>query len=314
MGFGFDGSLVIPRNPSVSTPDAAIDCFNRVKAALLLGGVPLNATNQSMIAFGELKKTGYFRYTRTLGAEAQIARALQERGAGSLLSIDLIDSRALSEEEIVKAFEIGQHIFEKFSRLNPEFLTRSFASLWRMEARDALIVGWVACEQVIEQYWVDLFLKDKASYRLSDRRKRLAKAQNVAQKMDLLLQSNLISEELYLQLSAARKGRNDFAHKGGAVDIHVAEKCAMGLVMLITEYLAAQGITADTKLLFSYVQNRESHSKSTAVNGVQKAADVDWRSPKFWRPVFAIPGDENWNGSEELVDGIELYNPTDDGS
>ncbi len=66
MGFGFDGSMIIPRTPSVSNPDLAIDCFNRVKAAMMLGGLAFDATTQSMIGFGELKQTGYFRYFRAL--------------------------------------------------------------------------------------------------------------------------------------------------------------------------------------------------------------------------------------------------------
>lgn len=309
MGFGFDGSMLIPRTASVSTPDLAIDCFNRVKACMMLGGLAVDATTQSMIGFGELKETGYFRYHRSLGAEAQISQALQEGGAGGQISICLLEPRRVTGEQVKNAYSKGSRIFGLLTKLNSAFLTLSYSSLSKSETRNALVFGWVACEQIVESFWLDVFLKDKSKYGSSDRRNRLKRNQNVALKLDLLLQAELISEKVYKSLSVARQARNTFAHTGGPVSFEDALECLVGLLLLIQEFAELNDVPTGTEHLLDMFSHGD-QDKDSHEDGVAKAEDVDWERVKFWRPLYPIPGDERWEGDDNMTDGIRLGDAT----
>jgi hypothetical protein len=217
MGFGFDGSLIIPRNPSLRSADDAMDCFNRVKAAMLLGGLHFSQTTSPELAFGELSELGYFRYTVPHGPASELSRALGERGAGSLLSIVLDQPKRVDRVHVESSFNRGKAVCLNLTRVNAAFLVTAFSSADKHEYRNALIFGWVATEQIIEHLWVDRFLKDKQLYRLEGRQKELRAVRNVGQKLEMLFQSGLLAEHAYTTLLHARKARNRFAHTGGAV-------------------------------------------------------------------------------------------------
>lgn len=305
MGFGFDGSIIISRTPSVSTPDEAIDCFNRVKASMMLGGLALDATTQSMIGFGELKESGYFRYHETLGAEARISQALQERGAGGNISICLLEPKQLTENEVKEAYSKGSRIFRLLTNLNAAFLTLSYSNLRKAETRNSLIFGWVACEQVVEHFWKDIFLSDASRYVSTDRRKRLLKTQSVAQKLDLLLQAAVISEKVYNALSIARKARNNFAHTGGAVSFEDAFQCNFGLLLLIQEYAALKNISSGIVDLTEILPSRDGDASEPS-RSISNAKEVDWSRVKYFRTLYQIPGDETWEPGDERVDGHQI--------
>ncbi len=305
MGFGFDGSMLISRTPSVSTPDEAIDCFNRVKASMMLGGLALDATTQSMIGFGEIKETGYFRYHETLGAEAKISQALQEGGAGGQINICLLEPRQITEKEVIEAYSKGNRIFSLLANLNAAFLTLSYSSLRKAETRNSLIFGWVACEQVVEHFWSDIFLKDASKYVSTDRRKRLLKTQNVALKLDLLLQAAVISEKVYNALAVARKARNDFAHTGGAVSFEDAFQCNYGLLLLIQEYAALKDVSSGIVDLMEILPSCDSDA-AVPSSSIGKAAEADWSRVKYFRILYPIPGDERWEPGDEKVDGHQI--------
>lgn len=310
MGFGFDGSMLIPKTPSVSTPDAAMDCFNSVKAAMMLGGLALDASNRSMMGFGELKSTGYFRYTHALGSESQISQALQEGGAGGQLNISLLSPRRITQKEVEDAYAEGQKVFSLLTKLNAAYLSLAYSSLRRSETRNALVFGWVACEQVIQQIWDEFLIGDQNAYGTARRRNGLKATRNVAPKLELLALAKIISEDTYETLSTARKARNDFAHKGGAVTFNSAFECVSGLILLIQEFANLKGVSTGASHLLEVFNTIEEREAKHSGRGATKAGDVDWKSVKYWREMFKIPGDENWEGDDSLLDGIELMATT----
>lgn len=308
MGFGFDGSLIIPKDRSVSTADSAIDSFNRVKAALLLGGVPIDATTPSMIGFGELKSTGYFRYHDCLGAEALIAQALQERGAGSQVAINLLRPPELTEEEVRSAFYHGERTFSALPRLNAAFLAQAYSSLRKHEARKALIFGWVACEQLLESLWQDFFLKEPRFYRFESRLAYLKNVRHVAEKIEFLFLSDLIPEDIYSHITAARKSRNKFAHSGGEVEMEHAQSCVKGMLMLIEALSALHGRPFNMGEIFETLEPQ----KRPRPTRIGTAKDVDWSSVAFYKELIKIPGDESWEDGGTQVDGILLQDISDE--
>lgn len=312
MGFGYDGSMLIPRTPSVSTPDAAMDCFNGVKAAMLLGGLALDASTHGMMGFGELKSTGYFRYTRALGSEAQISQALQEGGAGSQLNISLLSPRRVTQKEVEDSYAEGQKVFSRLTKLNAAYLSLAYSSLRRSETRNALVLGWVACEQVIQQIWEEFLIGDQNVYGTEKRRKGLEQTRNVAPKLELLALAKVVSEHVYETLSLARKARNKFAHQGGAVSFDDAFQCVSGLIFLIQEFAQLKGVTTGTSHLLEPFNSSEEEDSKHAGEKTGKAEDIDWKSVKYWRELYKIPGDELWEGDASLLDGIELMAATEE--
>ncbi|MFT6105398.1 MAG: hypothetical protein ACJA1E_001831 [Paracoccaceae bacterium] len=308
MGFGFDGSMIIAKSRSVSNLNLAIDVFNRVKASMMLSGLALDATTQSMIGEGDLKSNGYFRYTTALGAEAEIGMALQEGGAGRDINARFLKTRRITEKEVIDSYKEGSRVVNLLDILNPAFCMLSYSNLCRGETRSALVFGWVACEQIIEQFWKDVVLKDEKVYIDLERRKRLKDSQNVAQKIDLLIQAKIISREAYEALSTARKARNKFVHNGGPVHFDDALQCITGLLTIIQQFAGLMGIVSNIAHLLEVF---EPCPEKLVVEPFQKAEDIDWSSVRWFRVVFPIPGDETWEGDEILVDGHILGNVTD---
>ncbi|KGF68545.1 hypothetical protein LL06_16010 [Hoeflea sp. BAL378] len=312
MGFGFDGSMLIPRTPSVNSPDAAMDCFNGVKAAMMLGGLPLDASTHGMMGFGELKSSGYFRYTRALGSEAQISQALQEGGAGGQLNISLLSPRRITQKEVEDAYAEGQKVFTHLTKLNAAYLSLAYSSLRRSETRNALVFGWVACEQVIQQVWDEFLIGDQYVYGTEKRRKGLKATRNVAPKLELLALAKIISEDAYETLTVARKSRNDFAHTGGAVTFDSAFECVSGLILLIQEFADLKGVSTGTSHLLEIFNASEQKDAKHSAQEATKAGNVDWGSVKYWRKLYKIPGDEDWEGDDSLLDGIELMDAAEE--
>lgn len=305
MGFAFDGSMLVPRNPSLKSADDAIDCFNRVKAALLLGGLQLDQTTSSELAFGDLSDLGYFRYTDPHGSTALLNRAFGELGAGSLLSIVLDKPRRITKSEVEGAFKSGSLVFSNLSRVNAAFLVTAFSCAAKHEHRSALIFGWVALEQVVEHLWTDCFLSKKDYFLSENRKQSLKKLRNVSQKIEMLRQSEILSDKAYTSLHVARKARNKFAHNGGQVSREDAVECLKALLIAIDIYSEQRGIPSVGLAPLSVFQGK-SKEKQTDENTAVEAGAIDWSDVKYWREIFKIPGDENWAGDEEKLDGILL--------
>lgn len=312
MGFGFDGSMLIPRTPSVSSPDAAMDCFNGVKAAMMLGGLALDASTHGMMGFGELKSSGYFRYTLPLGSEAQISHALQEGGAGGQLNISLLSPRRITQKQVEDAYAEGQKLFIHLTKLNAAYLSLAYSSLRRSETRNALVFGWVACEQVIQQLWDDYLIGNRNVYGTETRRKGLKATRNVAPKLELLALAKIISEDAYDTLAVARKARNDFAHEGGAVSFDSAFKCVSGLILLTQEFANLKGVSTGISHLLGIFNSSKKKGANHSTREATKAENVEWENVKYWREMYKIPGDKNWDGDDRLLDGIKLKDATDE--
>lgn len=311
MGFGFDGSMIIPRNPSIQSADDAMDCFNKVKAALLLGGLQMDQTTSSHLGFGELTELGYFRYISPLGFAAQFNRALGEKGAGNLSSIVLENPRRITQYTVEKAFKTGTTIIECLPYLNSAFLVTAFSAAKKHENRSALIYGWVATEQVINHLWDDHFLKDEKYFLLQERKGTLNKIRNISQKIEILYQSRMLSNEAYKQINKARVARNTFAHGGARVPYEHVISCLKGLLLTIDTYSNLNGLASiGMSPINSFEDTQSKQRPQEHYSGLVR--DIDWKAVKYWRALFAIPGDKNWKDEGQFLDGIRLVDASDE--
>lgn len=303
MGFGFDGSLVMPRNNQIRSADDALDTFNRVLASLLIGGIPVGQVDATNLAFGVLSTAGYYRYHKPHGPSGLLRQALGEGAAGGMLAIELVNPPVLQRETVEKAFERGEPTLKGLPSLRPEFLLISFSHFRRAEYRNALIYGWLVVEQLVGEIWKEIFLANMPSHLREARQANLRGiARNVSTKIEFLVDNNILDRKSYLHLSRARKCRNDLIHLG----IEPAKKdvffCLKGVCELIGIICVSKAIAYDPLTLLETIKDQPQgpnpHSEVTS--------NPDWSKSGFWRPVNPTPGEVHFSGNYEKIDEIRL--------
>lgn len=150
MGFGFDGSMIIPRNPHLRSADDAVDEFNRVVAALLIGGLRLHQVVSENLAFGSLYATGYYRYEHPHGILPTLHQAWGEAAAGGYLSIDLLHPPRVSKADTVAALDAGRPVLAAAYRIDPATLVMAFSHHVATEYRNSLVYSWLIVEQLVK--------------------------------------------------------------------------------------------------------------------------------------------------------------------
>lgn len=303
MGFGFDGSLIIPRDPEISSADDAVDAFNKVVASLLIGGIPVEQVSASDLAFGVLGSTGYYRYHEPHGPSGLLRQALGEGAAGGMLAIDLIDPPVFERHEIEKAFEQGEPVLSVLSNLRPEFLLMSFSYYRNAEYRNSLIYGWLIVEQLIDNAWNTLFLQGMELSMRQARESSLKQvARNVSGKIEFLMQTKCFERSMYLQIQKARQARNDLIHSGRTPSRNDVYFCLKSAAHLIAAICRAHAIPFEPSGLLKTIAK----SRRRSVRNLGVTANPDWSKPKFWRPVKPIPGEVHFSGNYEQISDIYL--------
>lgn len=303
MGFGFDGSLIIPRDQEISSADDAVDAFNRVVASLLIGGIPVEQVSASNLAFGVLASTGYYRYHQPHGPSGFLRQALGEGAAGGMLAIDLINPPVFQRSEIENAFQQGEPVLSALSPLRPEFLLMSFSYYRNAEYRNALIYGWIILEQIIDNAWNTLFLGTMEPSLRDARKGTLDQvARNVATKIELLIQAKLLERSMYLHISKARRARNDLIHSGKAPSQSDVYFCLRSAAHLMAAICHAHSIPFEPSgMLKTIAKSSQRPSENTGVT-----SNPDWSKPKYWRSVRPIPGEVHFSGDYQQIDDICL--------
>lgn len=303
MGFGFDGSLIIPRDQNIGSADDAIDAFNKVVASLLIGGIPVEQVTASDLAFGILSSTGYYRYHEPHGPSANLRQALGEGAAGGMLAIDLLNPPVFQRSAIEAAFQDGQPVLAALPSLRPEFLLMSFSHYRHAEYRNALIYGWLVIEQLIDVMWNELFLANlNRSIRPAREATLKQVARNVSGKIEFLVQADHIERVMYLHLQKARQARNDLIHLGQTPARNDVYFCLRSAAHLVAAICKAKGIHFHPSGLLKTIAKRNQRS----VAGNRVTSKPDWSKPSYWRPVQALPGEVHFSGEYEQIADIRL--------
>lgn len=305
MGFGFDGSIMIPRTPDLRSADDAVDAFNRALATCLLGGLPGEQVTSKELGLGNLLSTGYFRYAKAHGAVPALHQAMGERAAGNYLTMQLLDPPRILRKDVEEAYRIGRPVIEVLRTVNAATLLMAFSFHAATEYRNSLIYSWVVIEQLIGQLWEEVYMKDPALLRFEERLGTLrATARLVSARIEFLTQAGLIDRKLYSYLARARNGRNDFIHKGLSPDHRTSYFSLIALARLVELLCSAAGVPFQASELTKLVANRSRGGFREGV--VAKAEDVDWAQPSLWRPLAPLPGEKHWEGEYETFRDIQL--------
>lgn len=303
MGFGFDGSLIIPRDQEISSADDAMDAFNKVVASLLIGGIPVEQVGASDLAFGVLGSTGYYSYHQPHGPSSHLRQAFGEGAAGGMLAIELINPPVFQRAEVERAFENGQPVLEALPSLRPEFLLMSFNYYRNAEYRNALIYGWLVVEQIIDIIWNVLFLEAMPEGMRQAREGSLKNiARNVSGKIEFLVQAELLERPMYLHLQKARKARNDLIHAGKAPGRAEVYFCLRTVAHLIAAVCNAREIPFEPSNLLKTIG--KSKHRSYQRSGV--TSNPDWSQVSFWRTIRPIPGEVHFSGDYDQIREICL--------
>jgi hypothetical protein len=307
MGFGFDGSMIIPRNPHLRSADDAVDEFNRVVAALLIGGLRLHRVGADHLAFGSLLATGYYRYEIPHGILPALHQAWGEAGAGGHLNIELLHPSRITKADVQTAFEKGRPVLQAAERMDPATLIVAFSYHVATEYRNSLIYSWLIVEQLVSQLWDEVFLAKRiAQFREREGQLR-ASAKSVAVKIEFLAETGLVGRKLYRYLQRARNARNQMIHTGAKPNQGDSYFSLVGLTQLLELICAERGTTFPVK---SLLEGLGRVCRGRIAQGVMRAENADWSRVGYWRKIKPIPGEKLWSGDYEQRPGIQLERVT----
>lgn len=302
MGFAFDGSMLAPRNPHIRNADDAIDEFNRVIGALVLGGLHLDHVTPKELAFGSLLTTGYFRYEMPHGVLPRLHQAWSEASAGGYLNIDLLDPLRITRDEVERAWARGRPVLDAAHNLDPSAMIMAFSYHYQTEYRNSLIYSWLAIEQLIEQIWDDYFVK-RVKIDFSERLGTLNRiARNISGKIEFLVEANIIEKKLYAHLSSARSARNDFIHAGKKPE----QKDSFNSLNVLISLLGIIALQRDIDYKPAVLRKISKGRRGGRGLGVSRAETIDWGKVRLWRAIKPIPGEAHWVGDYEDFYDIRL--------
>lgn len=302
MAFGFDGSMLVPRNPHIRNADDAIDEFNRVVGALVLGGLHLDHVTPKELAFGSLLSTGYFRYELPHGVIPKLHQAFGEASAGGYLNIELFEPLKITRSEVEAAWARGFPILEAAHKMDPSALIMAFSYHYQTEYRNSLAYSWIIVEQLIEQIWDQIFISE-VNVNFSQRIGALANiGRNISGKIEILTERKLIDKKLYSYLSRSRSARNDLVHAGKKPTQGDSFASLNAIITLLGIVAKQNNLKYEPIVLRKITKGR----KGGRELGVARAGAINWKNVRFWREIKPIPGDANWTGEYDDFYDIKL--------
>jgi len=298
MHVTLDGALLLPRLKQFWPIEKAVAAFNNVLGEILLGGIYFDSVQPTDIDQGILYGTGYYRpMGQAKGFPGHLRYSLQAKIASPLHSILLYEPCHVYSKDIHAAREKGAAIRSRFETLSVGFLLQGVSSFVAHEWAGALSHLWVSLEQVVSDLWQENVVTGGAqpSPPIQNRREFLQDHRTwvTSTRLEVLFQRGILSEAAYRHLNAARKARNELAHKGITPTKQSAEAAMDGLFELIA---SAQPSSTDPTLseIVAGIKTRdptERHYSPPKVNDMDEGG--------LWLgPLPPIPGEKEWGDKE----------------
>lgn len=302
---GFDGSYILPACKEYQNLDAVLDEFNRIFAAIFIGGVYIEAIDISNLAFGEINETGYFRHKQVFGQNPRFHMNLGLNDASSYERMRLLNAEKINWKDIETAYKLGNNIFTQINNLSPFLFLTCFTYFLKHQVRESLTHAWLSIEQIINNIWDSEYVESAKNINIPKRRQFLESQQwSIAHKVEVLYQNRLINEELYTLLNEGRITRNKLMHQGISPNKNSAKTVLLALVELLELICADRDIKFKKENLTKYLID----SGVSIVSGeiVATAEEVDWSNVTVYSIVLPIPGEKGWEGDFESFDDIKL--------
>ena len=247
----FDGSVAIPRNSDYPSPESAIDAFNRIFCAILLGGTHAEAIDLRGLVCGSLESSkSIFINNPTLHGRMRC----KEISVQELLS--LVHPRMVRAADLKNSYIDGLKVLDALNSFSPIFLLRGYSASLYNNPTDSLSNLWIVVEQLTSVLWKDRFILNQSFHppAMNGRVKSFAdnRTWSTAVKHELLWQTKSLTAESYVALSSARKARNDLAHQGIAPTMGVIN-CLWAAIFELFE-VAAQISVLGMRNLKTFVE------------------------------------------------------------
>lgn len=298
MHVTFDGALLLPRIKQFWPIEKAVAAFNNVLGEIFLGGIYFDSVQPTDIDQAIFYNTGYYRpMGQAKGFPGQLRYSLQAKIASPLHSILLYKPRHIFSKDIHAAREKGVAIRSKFETLSVEFLLQGVSSFVAHDWAGALSHLWISLEQVVNDLWREHVVTGGAqpSPPIQNRREFLQDHRTwvISTRLEVLFQRGILSEEVYRQLNAARKARNELSHEGITPIRQSAEAVMDGLFELIAS--AQSSVAAST--LSEIVADIKTRDPAARYYSPLKVADID-EGGLWLGPLPPIPGEKEWGDKE----------------
>lgn len=308
LGISFDGSLVLPASPDLSTRESALNKFNETLGILLLGGIYSEAVQPTDISFGKLFFDGYIKirpFGKEYGREALFHQSIQTKCVGDLDAIKLLHPQVISKAEIEEAYKKGKIYFSKIDKLSPSLLLNGTSHYVKHQWGESIVFLWTSIEQVVNIIWSKEIVENNFDNdSLIEGRNKFLKDFRIwttSTKIELLYQKGFIKNEQYKLLNKARKSRNDFAHNGKELTQENAKYALDSLFSLISlvisSYQSPELLNETLEMIY----------RNQRGDLIPKKTTLSIKGAAYWLPLPPLPGDQNWGDKEyEVIEDLVL--------
>jgi len=303
LGVCFDGTLVLPAVPQFRDRSAAVAQFNKTLSELLLGGIYCEAVSPDDVGFGTISFTGYARISGgATGAAASFHIAARTEHIGTLDVIRLLNPETVTTESLQSALTTSRKLLGALEEVPREQLLYGATFYVRKQWAESLIHLWTVTERIIEIAWQRYVLTSQIPLP-SKRRAFLEdhRTWSAATKLEVLFQKTLLPANIYEKLDAARKARNDLAHRGTVPSRDTVQVSLEGCFELAS---LCASVFADTRLFDSVIRLIVSRCNPQLFPERTKFG-IDEVS--HWLPLPPLPGDPEWGDREyEIIEDLVL--------
>lgn len=206
----YDGAIAVPKFGRLSLKENAVNFYNRLFTALLLGGIMCEAVDKRDIVSGSLHENRAV-WPVDLGdsASSHLHAKLRMRNASNLDSILLLKPNYVFLADFIHALEVGSRVLGAVKNFTPTFLIRGVTEISYKNWATALSNLWISVEQIIDFIWGKEFLGiDKFnSVDIPSRSKNMRddnRTWSMSVKQELLYQSGLLSAANYASRAVLR--------------------------------------------------------------------------------------------------------------
>ncbi|MGF6847491.1 hypothetical protein QFZ51_002726 [Chitinophaga sp. W3I9] len=283
---GFDGALALPPIPELRDPQRVVEFYNKCLAALLLGGVYCEAINLDSIETGVILDWKYIRIIKPGKSASSIFHHLARlKMLPPLTGISLLNPHVISYYSLYKAMDEGMEIINKIPNLSSEFLLKGTTGIARLDWGVALSNLWIIIEQLISYLWQEKILKNipTGSDKIDGQKEQLSDTRTwgMANRIELLYQTGILTASIVKWLSNARKIRNKLVHDGKHPPRNTAIEAYNPVLELITIII---GKNFSLQLL-----NFDDH----LISDPFKAPNEGNNTPDYWMPFPKLPGEDD---------------------
>ena len=279
-----DGGLALPLIPELQTDQAAVENYNRILAAILLGGIYCEAVTSDGLDFGSILDWKYVRVLScALATSNRLHFLLRGQHASAVEAIALEEPRKSTIRELTTAVDKGRLVLDNVPSVDGEFLLKGVTAYARRDWGAALANLWIVVERLTSHLWSENIVdpaRDTQVVRGRIDNLRDKRTWTISARHEMLFQLKLLNADLYAALTKTRKSRNLLSHHGKHPDERDASAALFSVRKLLGILLPNLNIPfADLDL-----------SDHAISNPFRANEDRSLRA-KYWMEIKKLPGE-----------------------